>query len=233
MATTVPTKKAPAKKAPAKKAAAKKAVKKAPAKKAAAKKAVKKAPAKKAAAKKAVKKAPAKKAAAKKAVKKAPAKKATVKKTAVRKAPAKKAAAKKAVKKAPAKKAATAGYVMTAAHKRSLQKGRDETAAVRDYLESLSTAPKKRGRPKKQRTAQDIKRDLAGAKNVLAKLALEQELLDLKKAADAAGRKEADSAALEKKFVKAAKPYSDRLGIDRKAWRKMNVSLDVLKRAGL
>jgi hypothetical protein len=42
-----------------------------------------------------------------------------------------------------------------------------------------------------------------------------------------------DIAALEAAFVAAAKPYSDRKGINYTTWREVGVPADVLARAGL
>ncbi len=131
-----------------------------------------------------------------------------------------------------AKKGPTA---LTSAHKAALAKGRQESAAVKAYLEALEQAKPKRGRP---RTAASVKAQLdtvnkklidAGA---LERLQLTQQRMDLERDLKAMQTTQ-DTAALEKAFIAVAKGYAQRKGISPAAWRELGVSASVLKKAGI
>jgi hypothetical protein len=127
---------------------------------------------------------------------------------------------------------------MTADHKAALAKGRAEGRAVRRYLEALERQRPRRGRP---RTAETVKRRLAvvSAKiddeadvDALGRLHLLQERADLE--AELAGMGATDDLpALEKAFVKVARSYGQRKGIDYGTWREAGVAAAVLERAGI
>jgi hypothetical protein len=124
---------------------------------------------------------------------------------------------------------------LTAAHKEALAAGREQSRAVRNYLEALDKNKPKRGR---KRTPDSIMRrvtlinaslvDATGVK----KLELVQERMNLEREAERLGQK-VDLSALEEAFVNVAKGYSERKGITYGAWREVGVSSDVLKRAGI
>lgn len=124
---------------------------------------------------------------------------------------------------------------MTAEHKAALAIGRDQGRAVRRYLEALEANRPRRGR---KRTPDSIKRRLADidAKlsdvDPLTRLQLVQERLNLEAELEAKSAM-VDISALEKAFVEAAGPYSERKGISYAAWRTAGVDPAVLKRAGI
>lgn len=113
--------------------------------------------------------------------------------------------------------------------------GRDETRAVRRYLEALDAH---RPKPGRKRSPESIARRIAAidaqlaAAEPLTKVLLVQERMDLYsqlKASDA----RADLVELEEGFISAAAAYSSRKGISYAAWRAVGVDAGVLKRAGI
>ena len=117
-----------------------------------------------------------------------------------------------------------------------MAEGRVQGRAISTYLEALEQHKPKRGR---KRTPESIDKQLADidarleSANVITRLSLVQQRLDLEKEREALGAAPVDLTALEDAFVGAAKPYSDRKGISYEAWRAMGVSAEVLKRAGI
>ena len=124
---------------------------------------------------------------------------------------------------------------MTAEHKQALAAGRAEGRAVKDYLDALDQQRPKRGR---RRTAATIEKRLAAiekelpAASSLQRLQLVQERRDLETELTQAGTV-VDLVALEAAFVKVAKAYSARKGIEYASWRELGVGADVLKKAGI
>ena len=124
---------------------------------------------------------------------------------------------------------------MTAEHKQALAEGRAEGRAVKAYLDALEQQRPRRGR---KRTAASITKrlgvidkELADASS-LQRLQLVQERRDLE--AELAGMDTTvDLGALEADFVKVAKSYSGRKGIEYASWRELGVGADVLKKAGI
>ena len=137
--------------------------------------------------------------------------------------------------KAAAKTAKASKSAMSAEHKRALAVGREESRAVRRYLEALEAHRPKRGRKRSQETIQkqlmqiDERLETADA---LTRVHLVQERMDLLSEA-AAKEAQVDLVALEEDFVKAAKNYSERKGISYAAWREAGIDAGVLKAAGL
>jgi uncharacterized protein YicC (UPF0701 family) len=124
---------------------------------------------------------------------------------------------------------------MTAEHKKALAEGRAEGRSVKAYLDALESQRPRRGR---RRTADSIKKrlaaiekDLSGASS-LQRLQLVQERRDLEAEVTGMDAK-VDVSRLESDFVKVAKSYSLRKGIEYASWRELGVPADVLKRAGL
>ncbi len=124
---------------------------------------------------------------------------------------------------------------MSAEHKAALAEGRQQSRAVRDYLEALETAKPRRGR---KRTPDSIKKRLDAIETSvddaipLSRLQLVQERIDL--TAELANMDNAvDVTAVEGAFVEAAAGYAERKGISYAAWRELGVPADVLKRAGM
>lgn len=122
---------------------------------------------------------------------------------------------------------------MTDDHKAALAKGREEGRVVRRYLEALESTKPRRGR---KRTPESISRRLAtieanlGDADPLARLHLVEEKQRLEAELNAGGDT-LDLVALEKKFIKVARPYGERKGISYSAWRTVGVSASVLQQA--
>lgn len=124
---------------------------------------------------------------------------------------------------------------MTAEHKAALAVGRNESRAVKRYLEALEATRPKRGR---KRTTESVSRRLSEVEaqiataDPLSRVNLIQERLDL--TAELSRNDDAiDLAALESEFVKAAAGYGQRKKISYAAWREVGVSAAVLKQAGI
>lgn len=124
---------------------------------------------------------------------------------------------------------------MSAAHKAALAVGRNESRAVRAYLEALEAHRPKRGR---KRTPESIKKRLAvidgsiDAADPITKLNLVQERLNLTAELDHL-EGAADLGDYEAEFIDAAAGYSERKGISYAAWRELGVDAAVLKQAGV
>ena len=125
---------------------------------------------------------------------------------------------------------------MTDEHKTALAEGRNHAKTVGRYLEALEANKPRRGR---KRTAESVKKRLGvvetslKATSGIQRLALLQERRDLE--VELAGMQAGgpDISALEKDFVKVAKPYAHRKGITYGAWREFGVPPEVLKKAGI
>jgi hypothetical protein len=124
---------------------------------------------------------------------------------------------------------------MSAEHKAALAVGREESRAVRRYLEALEAHKPKRGR---KRTAEGIEARLEQIEDRLAiadpltRVHLVQERINLQ--SELANKEEAvDLDALEEEFVASAKGYGERKGITYAAWRAAGVDANVLRRAGI
>jgi hypothetical protein len=124
---------------------------------------------------------------------------------------------------------------MSTQHKAALAEGREQGRAVRRYLEALEAHKPRRGR---KRSPDSMKKRLASVEAEIAtadplkRLHLVQERLDLQTALEAS-ESNVDIGQLEKDFVKAAAPYSERKGISYSAWRELGVPTDVLDKAGI
>lgn len=125
--------------------------------------------------------------------------------------------------------------VVTPQHKAAMATGRNESRAVRSYLEALEAHRPKRGR---KRTPESIQKRLEVIEaemevaDALSRVNLVQEQMDLGNELESmdAGTNLAE---LEDEFVESAKGYSDRKGISYSAWRAVGVEPTVLKRAGI
>ena len=124
---------------------------------------------------------------------------------------------------------------MTAEHKKALAEGRTEGRSVKAYLDALDQQRPRRGR---RRTPDSIKKRLAAIDKDLAtasslqRLQLVQERRDLDTELEGMSAK-GDLTKLESDFVKVAKSYSKRKGIEYASWRELGVSAEVLKRVGI
>ena len=124
---------------------------------------------------------------------------------------------------------------MTAEHKKALAEGRTEGRSVKAYLDAIDQQRPRRGR---RRTPDSIKKRLAAIEkdlptaSSLQRLQFVQERRDLE--TELAGMDtKTDLTALEADFVKVAKAYSARKGIEYASWRELGVSAEVLTRAGV
>jgi len=130
---------------------------------------------------------------------------------------------------------------VTQEHLDALRKGRDESRAVKAYLAHLKNHKPKRGRkPAMQDIGsinarlEKIKEELAAESDALKRLHLLSEETKLENAANTLLKSDApDGDQLEKDFIAVAKSFSDRRGIDRATWRKVGVSSEVLRKAGI
>jgi len=134
-----------------------------------------------------------------------------------------------------AAKSAMKSSTMSAAHKASLAKGREEGRIVRIYLEALESTKPRRGR---RRTPQGIEGRLATIESSLIdaspleRVQLIQERMDLE--AELADSEEfIDVDALASDFAKVAKGYGSRKGLSYAAWRAVGVPAAVLRQAGI
>jgi hypothetical protein len=124
---------------------------------------------------------------------------------------------------------------MSADHKQALAVGREESRAVRRYLEALESHKPKRGRRRTPESIevrlQQIDARLPNA-DALSRVHLVQERLNLQ--SEIASRHDPiDLTSLEDNFVKAAGGYGVRKGLSYSAWRAAGVDANVLRRAGI
>jgi hypothetical protein len=124
---------------------------------------------------------------------------------------------------------------MTDQHKAALAEGRNESRAVKRYLEALEANRPKRGRKRSQDSIEkrlaEIETQIPTA-DPLKRVNLIQERLNLR---NALGSSEdtVDMAALEAEFVRAAGGYSARKGLTYAAWRELGVEPALLAKAGI
>lgn len=127
---------------------------------------------------------------------------------------------------------------MTAEHKKALAEGREQSRAVKAYLEAVAR-PKRRGRQRSRedlvKALQQTEKELAEDNhNPLQRLLMLQRRNDLAQAIEMVSGpsdlKELER--LEADFVKAALPYSEAKGIEYATWRELGVPSAVLKKAG-
>lgn len=133
------------------------------------------------------------------------------------------------------KKARSTKGRMSQDHKDALAQGRREGHVVRRYLEALAENKPRRGR---RRTEESIARrlkaidaELTGA-DPLDRLHLIQEQRDLEDEREQMQRR-SDLPKLEADFIKVAKGYGDRRGVDYSTWRAMGIEARVLREAGI
>ena len=137
--------------------------------------------------------------------------------------------------KAASKASKSTKSAMSVEHKQALALGREESRAVRRYLEAVDAHKPKRGR---KRTSQGIETRLRQIEeklpsaDPLTRVHLVQERINLQN--ELATKEDAvDLDALEEDFVSAAKGYGERKGISYAAWRAAGVDANVLRRAGV
>lgn len=123
---------------------------------------------------------------------------------------------------------------MSDAHKKAIKKGRQEAAAIKSYLDSLTTGARRRAADPKaiQRRLKALDSRLSAETNKLKRLDLTQQRMNLERSLDAASS-EGDGSGLEKEFVAVASSYARRKGISYQAFRAAGVPAAVLKKAGI
>lgn len=111
--------------------------------------------------------------------------------------------------------------------------GRNESRAVRAYLDALSQKKPRGGNLENLQSRIDgLTTKIEAEDNSLKRLQMIQQRFDLEDRLKAAGN-EVDREALEADFVGVAASYSDRKGITYSTWREFGVSPAVLKAAGV
>jgi hypothetical protein len=124
---------------------------------------------------------------------------------------------------------------MSQEHKEALAAGREQSRAVKRYLEALDAHKPRRGR---KRTKDSIQKQLEGieaklsASDPLTRLNLLQERSDLQAELNTE-ESGIDISSLEDDFVRVARGYGDRKGISYSVWREVGVESSVLKKAGI
>src|SRR5271154_5915077 len=138
-------------------------------------------------------------------------------------------------RKAAAPKEKRAKPTMSAEHKQALAVGREESRAVRRYLEALEAHKPKRGR---KRTAEGIQSRLRQIDtrlpnaDALNRLHLVQERLNLQTELESRDAT-IDLQSLEAGFISAARGYGERKGLTYAAWRAAGVDPTLLRKAGI
>jgi hypothetical protein len=124
---------------------------------------------------------------------------------------------------------------MSVEHKQALAVGREESRAVRRYLEALEAHKPKRGRKRTAEGIQSRLRQIDGRlpnADALSRVHLVQERINLQ--AELASRDDTvDLKSLEDAFVGAARGYGERKGLTYAAWRAAGVDPTILRRAGV
>lgn len=124
---------------------------------------------------------------------------------------------------------------MSTEHKHALAVGREESRAVRRYLEAVEAHKPKRGR---KRTAEGIEARLAqidgrlAVADALSRVHLVQERLNLQSELASKGDV-IDLTSREDGFIQSARGYGERKGLTYAAWRAAGVDASVLRRAGI
>lgn len=145
-----------------------------------------------------------------------------------------KAAAEKKRTRRPTK---TAAKTMSDEHKTALAAGREQSRAVRSYLDALDLHKPKRGR---KRTSETVLRQLAEVESQLTtavgaeRLELLQRRRDLQTELDGLDQDGGvDLEVLKEGFVRFGRDYAERKGIDYRTFREFGVPPSVLKEAGI
>lgn len=128
--------------------------------------------------------------------------------------------------------------VVSDEHKAAMAAGRTESRAVKNYLEGLELTKPKRGRRRTEETVaarlEAVAEELDANPDPMTKLSLTQEQINLTKELEGMQSSiDVDMDGLEEAFIAAAADYSERKGISYGAWRKIGVSAEVLKAAGI
>lgn len=118
-----------------------------------------------------------------------------------------------------------------------MAQGRQESAAVRVYLEALRSSKPKRGRKRTRDSVEsrlgEVEAQLAAGVSPMDELGLVQERRDLRAELEAFGDDGGGLEAAQAEFVKVAASYSERRGISYASWRDVGVPAAVLREAGV
>lgn len=127
-------------------------------------------------------------------------------------------------------------YEMSPEHKAQLAIGREQSRAVRYYLEALRENRPKRGRKRSPDSIEGqlsrLNAKLSTEVDPIRKLHLIAERDRLKRDLEFLENKP-DLEALQQAFIAVAREYSERKGISYQAWRTLGVSAAVLREAGI
>jgi hypothetical protein len=122
---------------------------------------------------------------------------------------------------------------LSAEHKAQMARGRDEARIVRAYLDAIDNGAK---RPGRRRSPEAINKQIAQVDALLRdahgidRLNLVKQRRDLE-AARAEIAPVSDHGGLERDFVRVARSYGERRGIDYAMWREVGVPASVLTKA--
>jgi len=123
---------------------------------------------------------------------------------------------------------------MSEQHKKALAQGRQESSAIKAYLNAIES--RKPGRPATKEALKDrlakVEAKIDASNDPLKTVDLVQSKLDLERAISHASQRESVES-LEAGFVKHAASYSERKGISYTAWREVGVPANVLRSAGI
>ena len=123
---------------------------------------------------------------------------------------------------------------MSEEHKEALAQGRQESRAIKAYLEALnSRRPSRPVTPESiQQRVSSLEEKIAQEDDPLKRVELTQQRLDAEQQLQESDQA-ADLDELEKGFVGVVKSYSERKGISYSAWREQGVPASALKEAGI
>lgn len=125
---------------------------------------------------------------------------------------------------------------MSVAHKKALASGREESNAIRAYLDALDAHKPRRGRkvtPDDLRNRiEKLTKEASGAK-ASQRLLLVQDRLDLEERLEEAENSSFDITDLQERFVQYALGYAERKHISYSAFRQVGVPAAVLQEAGI
>jgi hypothetical protein len=125
---------------------------------------------------------------------------------------------------------------MTDEHKKAIAEGREQAKVVNSYLTALETDKPKRGRKVTSESLTkkltDVEANISTASPV-ERLNLMQEKKDIEKALETLAAPKVDLPTLEDAFIKIAKLYAERRGIEKSTFVAAGVKPSVLKSAGI
>jgi len=123
--------------------------------------------------------------------------------------------------------------VVTEEHKAAMVQGRNESRAIRLYLEAIKEAGGRGRRLNKAQLEEKLAatlEELKGNPRPIKKLDLIQQRINLEERI-AHAETTFDIEQLEQDFIAVAEAYSQRKGISHQAWREMGVKVSVLRQA--